>query len=242
MADLLGSILGSMQKPPSLGEEEKKKAKELKERLQKQQDHEKQKLEGFRKKMQKKIHEFIQNGSEEKLKFPAMDKVFRAIIHEVADVAGLTSFSFGQEEEDRYVMLWKKEFAPSDEELLAYRRGEAWDPEKAKELARQKELEKEESTHSAKGKTEFIPNSNYKDKYEHIIGRSAAKDAAMTTTANRSYGFVPSENKRDKRTVEQVLADSRAKKKQKTDSSVISSDTLDTQGDPPECSDTPASS
>lgn len=27
MADLLGSILGSMQKPPSLGEEEKKKAK-----------------------------------------------------------------------------------------------------------------------------------------------------------------------------------------------------------------------
>jgi len=28
--------------------------------------------------------------------------------HEVADVAGLTSFSFGQEEIDRYVMLWKK--------------------------------------------------------------------------------------------------------------------------------------
>ena len=30
--------------------------------------------------------------------------------HEVADVAGLTSFSFGQEEIDRYVMLWKKVF------------------------------------------------------------------------------------------------------------------------------------
>ncbi len=28
--------------------------------------------------------------------------------HEVADVAGLTSFSFGQEEIDRYVMVWKK--------------------------------------------------------------------------------------------------------------------------------------
>ena len=28
--------------------------------------------------------------------------------HEVADVAGLTSFSFGQEEDDRYVMVWKK--------------------------------------------------------------------------------------------------------------------------------------
>ena len=31
-----------------------------------------------------------------------------------------------------------QEFAPSDEELLAYRRGEEWDPEKAKELAKQK--------------------------------------------------------------------------------------------------------
>ena len=28
--------------------------------------------------------------------------------HEVADIAGLASFSFGIEEEDRYAMLWKK--------------------------------------------------------------------------------------------------------------------------------------
>ena len=28
--------------------------------------------------------------------------------HEVSDVAGLASFSFGQDEVDRYVMLWKK--------------------------------------------------------------------------------------------------------------------------------------
>ena len=28
--------------------------------------------------------------------------------HEVADVAGLASFSFGDDEIDRYVMLWKK--------------------------------------------------------------------------------------------------------------------------------------
>ena len=31
-----------------------------------------------------------------------------------------------------------QEFAPSDDELLAYRRGEEWDPEKAKELAKQR--------------------------------------------------------------------------------------------------------
>ena len=28
--------------------------------------------------------------------------------HEVAEVAGLASFSFGQEEVDRYVIVWKK--------------------------------------------------------------------------------------------------------------------------------------
>lgn len=34
--------------------------------------------------------------------------IFLSSSHEVADVAGLTSFSFGIEEEDRYVMIWKK--------------------------------------------------------------------------------------------------------------------------------------
>ena len=86
--------------------------------------------------------------------------------HEVADVAGLTSFSFGEDEVDRYVMIWKKvllqdikcsrtkivqtckqlywflllykEFAPTDEELAAYRRGEEWDAEKAKQEAKLK--------------------------------------------------------------------------------------------------------
>ncbi|KAK3740264.1 hypothetical protein QZH41_017830, partial [Actinostola sp. cb2023] len=51
--------------------------------------------------------------------------------HDVAEVAGLTTFSFGEEEVDRYVMLFKKEFPPPDEELEAYRNGEEYDPETA---------------------------------------------------------------------------------------------------------------
>jgi len=35
-----------------------------------------------------------------------------------------------------FVML--QEFAPSDEELLAYRKDEEWDPEKAKQIVQQK--------------------------------------------------------------------------------------------------------
>lgn len=85
--------------------------------------------------------------------------------HDVAEVAGLTSFSFGDDEDSRYVMVFKKvgdgrgrcgelgevteprvtplpppgcpqEFAPSDEELEAYRRGEEWDPARAEERRR----------------------------------------------------------------------------------------------------------
>ena len=37
--------------------------------------------------------------------------------HDVEEVAGLTSFSFGEDDDCRYVMIFKKEFAPSDEEL-----------------------------------------------------------------------------------------------------------------------------
>ena len=35
----------------------------------------------------------------------------------------------------------------------------------------------------------IVPASNYKDKYEHLIGREAAKDAAKITLANKAYGF-----------------------------------------------------
>ena len=33
------------------------------------------------------------------------------------------------------------------------------------------------------------PASNYRDKYKHLIGDEAAKDAAKNMTANKSYGF-----------------------------------------------------
>lgn len=212
----MGSILGSMEKPPTMGESERKKAREQKKQLEKAQQQDKEKLRKFRTQIQRRINDFLKDASLQKYKFEPMDKVFRAIIHEISETAGLTSFSFGQEEEDRYVLLWKKEFAPCDEEVAAYRRGEEWDPEKVKASGRQQE--EEDTTQSASHKPhQPLPQATYKDKYEHIIGRSAAKDAAQATTANKAYGFVTSENKRDRRTIEEVMAESRAKKKQKVD-------------------------
>lgn len=103
----------------------------------------------------------------------------------------------------------------------------------------------EEATSSQIKRPETCPNSNYKDKYSHLIGTSAAKDAAHTLEANRTYGCgqcrltlgcltllfslspcadlictliplpVPVANKRDTRSIEEAMNEIRAKKRQK---------------------------
>ncbi|CAN8016313.1 unnamed protein product [Ixodes persulcatus] len=72
----------------------------------------------------------------------------------------------------------------------------------------------EQDKESSRGST---PQTDYHEKYEKLLGRESGKDAAKITTPNKQFGFVPSENKRDKRTVEQALADIRAKKQKRVD-------------------------
>lgn len=112
----------------------------------------------------------------------------------------------------------------------------------------------EEATSSQKTKPETCPNSNYKDKYSHLIGTSAAKDAAHTLEANRTYGCgegrltsdplallfslppavkfictlfplpVPVANKRDTRSIEEAMNEIRAKKRQKQEDDTVAHD------------------
>ena len=51
--------------------------------------------------------------------------------------------------------------------------------------------------------------------YEHLIGNESALDAARVTETNKSYGMVSAESKKDKRTVEDIQAEIRAKKRMK---------------------------
>lgn len=127
----------------------------------------------------------------------------------MAQIAGLTAMSFGMEDVDRYIVVYKKEHAPSEDEIFARRNGEDWNPETAEKYAKKvwhickaysflrhfyfldfqrlesKEMEELRSVKS----TEIIPNSNYKDKYAHLIGQEAAVEAAKRTESNKSYGF-----------------------------------------------------
>ncbi|XP_072833396.1 sperm-associated antigen 7 [Pogona vitticeps] len=225
--DLLGSILSSMEPPPGLGDREARRAKEQTARLKKLQEHEKHQKAEFRKQMEKEVSGFIQDSGQTKKKFRPMNKIERSILHDVVEVAGLTSFSFGDEEDSRYVMIFKKEFAPSDEELEAYRRGEEWDPQQAEEKRRLKELAQKQAEEEAlKGPTVVNPNTDYKDKYSHLIGKVAAKDAAHAMEANKAYGCVPVANKRDTRSIEEAMNEIRAKKRlrqSEDESAVLSS-------------------
>lgn len=52
--------------------------------------------------------------------------------HDVAQVAGFTAMSFGQEDVDRYIVVYKKDCGPSEDEIVARRNGEEWNAETAK--------------------------------------------------------------------------------------------------------------
>ncbi|XP_042899584.1 sperm-associated antigen 7 homolog isoform X2 [Parasteatoda tepidariorum] len=188
--DLLGSILNSMEKPPSASTERNKMMQKQKKIMEKQQAAQKAKLNSFREKIEKEINEFIQDSQKQKHKFAPMDKVYRNIVHDVADIAGLCAFAFGEEEVDRYVMIFKKEHAPSDEELAAYRKGVEYDPQKAKELALQKEKERlQELEESKTRKQQAGPVNNYAAKYEKLVGSDAGIAAAKIATPNKQFGF-----------------------------------------------------
>ena len=138
--DLLGSILGSMTGPPKANKkemEEKRKAKEMAKKMEEKRSVE---AKRFRQKVEAKVDEFVkisvtldrdkptEDGSirDEKLEFSnrclhlePMNQYERSVVHDVAEVAGLVAHSFGQEDVDRHVVLWKKEFTPCEDEINA---------------------------------------------------------------------------------------------------------------------------
>lgn len=105
--------------------------------------------------MQGKIADFVMDNVEEKITLQPMNKIQRSIMylytpwaipnitwllilskysHEISETAGLSAFSFGEEDVDRHVVVFKKEFMPCQEELSAYRRGLEWKPKSVKEV------------------------------------------------------------------------------------------------------------
>ncbi|KAF4533157.1 hypothetical protein B566_EDAN001699 [Ephemera danica] len=217
--DLLGSILKDMDKqgPPRLTDEQKQMRKQYEKNCEAKSKH----YATFRTKVEKVIDDFARNGTEIQLSFDPFDSWSNTIIHEVAEIAGLPSYSF-IDHRDRFVIIFKREHAPSEKEYEEMRRTCTWSLKQARENIQKSEqealLSKIEDRNSLKRKAEVTPNCSYKSKYEHLIGKDTDQAEKITCT-NKTYGFVSSENKKDQRSIEQTLADLRAKKKQKTEAS-----------------------
>ncbi|XP_004924152.1 sperm-associated antigen 7 homolog [Bombyx mori] len=230
--DLLGSILNSMQKPPSTSEAQRNAMRQQREAMEKKQKEMKNMLNKFRKNIEEKIAKFIKDNKFS-LEFEPMEQMYRSIIRDVADVAGLQVYSFGQEGVDRYSVIYTKEMGPSEDELAVRRSGGIWDESKAAELAKQRienqklaAIESEEEKHRKRKRgREELSGTFYKQKYAHLIGEDAAIQAAQKTNLNKSYGEVPSENKKDQRSIEQTMADIRAKKMKKAENDNTVEDT-----------------
>lgn len=215
--DLLGSIMNSMDKPPSLSEKEKLLRKKRKEEIEKKQEAEKENYKRFKETVENKLRTYFLDDQNGNLKFSPMDHIYRSIVHEAAEAAGLISYPFGEDGVDRHVRVYRKESAPCEYELAARRRGEPWNEQIKQKLLETIEMKRRAMREEEVRKPEkIIPHTNYKDKYAHLIGHEAALDAARKTETNKSYGFVPSENKKDVRSIEQTMADIQAKKRLKT--------------------------
>ncbi|XP_019852148.1 PREDICTED: sperm-associated antigen 7 homolog isoform X1 [Amphimedon queenslandica] len=211
--DLLGTILNKMDGPPPASEKEKKEARDMRSKIEREQRIEKSRREAFRKNILTQIGVFLEDGTKKRVKFSPMDKIMRSIVHEVAETAGVIAYSFGSEEVDRHVVLFKKEHAPSDEELHALRNGEVYSPTSVKPTG-----EGATPLLGSTGQTSSKPVgpvSNYRDKYKHLISTEISEPAPLKPQPERNFGFVPSSNKRDVRSIEETLIDLRTKKKAK---------------------------
>lgn len=226
--DFLDSILNSMQKPPSASEAQKNAMKKQKEAMERKQNEHKNMLNKFRKRTEEKIAAFIKDGSKTYLQFEPMEQMYRSIIRDVAETAGAQVFSFGQEGVDRYSIVYTKENGPTEDELTVRKAGGVWDDEKAADMKKTREdnvkqaaldSEDDKNRKRKRGKEE-LSGTHYKQKYAHLIGQEAAIDAAQKTNMNKSYGEVPSENKKDLRSIEQTMADIKAKKMKKAETEV----------------------
>ncbi|XP_029732646.2 sperm-associated antigen 7 [Aedes albopictus] len=224
--DLLGSILGSMDKPPSRDKKEKELIEKQKKELEQLRSKERDELNRFRKYAEERLGRLIKDGNRPYMEFQPLDKVHRSVVHDIAEIGGLAAMSFGVEGVDRYIVVYKKEHLPSEDELAARKNGDPWNKQTAEEYAekrkQQKLLDQERQKQPLDEKKVSAPVTNYKDKYVHLIGQDAALEAAKKTETNKSYGYVPSENKRDLRSIEQTMADIQAKKKLKIQHQVAS--------------------
>lgn len=225
--DLLDSILNGMEKPPSVKKtvikDEKKRAEMEKARKERHEKMKKQReqMELFRRETRKKIEKFVQTPVTDeietiKLELEPMCQLSRTVVHEICEdyEEDIVVHSFGTEEIDRHCVIWKKNYEPCEDELKCMKYNVKYDPEKFKQL--EQDYESAITTRGCKssGKDDGIEDK-FRAKYDKIIGNEAGVEGARVAVPAKQYGFVPVANKRDQRSIEQMMDDIKKNKKAK---------------------------
>lgn len=116
---------------------------------------------------------------------------FRYSIIEDAE-AGLVAHSFGREEAERHVMVFKEGDVPCDSEMFALKRGEPYVPASTSEGPEDdSSVKEEEDTPKKLRRNKNAPPPDYLQKYQKHLGQlKFDKEAAVKAQAdsNRSYG------------------------------------------------------
>lgn len=235
--DLLDSILSGMQKPPEVKKPviKDKEKREKFEKLQRQRNEaaKKQKdiLDKFRLDISNKIKDFVNKPHETstKLKLEPMSKIYRSIVHETCDehTDEIVCHSFGTEDIDRHCIIWKRGYEPCEDEIRAMKLGVEY-----KQQQSESDDDDDAERTAQLGKSSDQQKDKFWSKYEKIIGENASGvDAARVALPAKQYGYVPIENKKDQRSIEQIMNE-RKSKRQKTTSAeqpASSSRTTDNQ-------------
>lgn len=224
--DLLDSILKGMEKPPLIKKPviKDKEKREKFEKIQKER-HEaakknKDMVDKFRHDIAKQVREFVNTPTTEdsrtlKLELKPMTKIYRSIVRETCDEYEdeVIVHSFGTEDVDRHCIIWRKGFEPCEEEIRAMKLGVEYKPSKGDDDDDESSNTEAQSSSSKteEGKDKFWT------KYEKIIGENASGlESARVIEPAKQYGCVPIANKKDQRSVEQMIDDIRKSKRQKT--------------------------
>lgn len=226
--DLLDSILGSMEKPPQVKKPEikDKDKREKFEKMQKErqvaQRKQKEMIDKFRHDISKRIKDFVNLPTTDdpkttKLELKPMGKLYRSIIHETCEEHDdeIVVHSFGTEDIDRHCTIWRRGYEPCEDEIRAMKLGVEYKPK-----SEDQDDDDDHNAASTSGKT-VDGKDKFWSKYEKIIGEcesASGVGAAKVALPARQYGCVPIENKKDLRSIEQMIDDIRKVKKQKTTS------------------------
>jgi len=203
----------NMVPPPRSTPEERERRKKAEEMQKKMREAEQSSMLKFKGRITNRIMDLLHDEVQTRLTFEPMSRQQRGMVHEIAEQYELVVHSFGDEEIDRHVVIFKAEHAPGEAELNCLKKGEVYVPKSDSDL-NEVSAEVEELTKPDKKKRQAQPE--YLQKYEkHFRGLDVAKAGAKKTETSRSYGCVSSEQKKDKRTIEETLADIKSRKKGK---------------------------